>query len=83
MSHYSYETIHKKSHWTQNWTAEIYIQPKSSIIEYSSEYYTFDRSDLVGTIGGNLGLFLGWSLLTFVEVLTFIVCMLRVKDRKK
>ena len=83
MSHYSYETIHKKSHWTQNWTAEIYIQPKSSIIEYSSEYYTFDSSDLVGTIGGNLGLFLGWSLLTFVEVLTFIVCMLRVKDRKK
>ena len=83
ISQYSYEKIHKRSHWNQNWTAEIYIHPKSSIIKHSSEYFTFDGSDLVGNIGGYLGLFLGWSLLTFVEALTFILCMFRIKKRKK
>ena len=84
VSQYSYETIHKKtSNWTSNWTAEVYIQPKSSITEYSVEYYTFDRSDLIGNIGGNLGLFLGWSLLTFVEALTFVLFMFKMTNRKK
>ena len=83
ISQYSYETIEKKSYWTPNWTAEIYIQPKSSIIEYSVEYYTFDQSDLIANIGGNLGLFLGWSFLTFVEALAFVLCMCKMKNRKK
>ena len=83
VSQYSYETIYKKTDWTSNWTAEVYIQPKSSITEYSVEYYTFDRSDLIGNIGGNLGLFLGWSLLTFVEALTFVLFMCKMRNKKK
>ena len=78
---YSFETIHERSSWTPNWTAEVYIQPKSSIVEYSSEYYTFDFNALVGNIGGYLGLFLGWSFLTFVEVLAFILCMFKVNKK--
>ena len=83
ISQYSYETLHKTSYWTPNWTAEIYIQPKSAITEHSVEYYTFDRSDLIATIGGNLGLFLGWSFLTFVEAIAFVFCMCKMKNRKK
>ena len=83
VSQYSYQTIYKKTNWTSNWTAEVYVQPKSSITEYSVEYYTFDGSDLIGNIGGNLGLFLGWSLLTFVEALTFVLFMCKMTNRKK
>ena len=36
-----------------NWTSEVFIQPK-----FSTEYYSFDRIDLISSIGGNLGLFL-------------------------
>ena len=79
MLQYSFEAIHKRSDWTPNWTAEVYIQPKSSIVEFSTEYYTFDGNDLVGNIGGNLGLFLGWSFLTFIEALSFVLCMVRFK----
>ena len=79
MSQYSFETIHKRSSWTSNWTAEVYIQPKSSIVEFSTEYYTFDGNDLLGNIGGNLGLFLGWSFLTFIEALSFVLCIVRFK----
>ena len=76
---YSFETIHKRSSLTPNWTAEVYIQPKSSIVEYSTEYYTFDFNALVGNIGGYLGLFLGWSFLTFIEALSFVLCIVRFK----
>ena len=80
ITEYSYETNEQNSSWTSNWTAEIYIQPESSITENSVEYYTFDFSDLIGNIGGNLGLFLGWSLLTFVEALAFLLCIFKMKN---
>ena len=44
--------------------SEVFIQPKSSVVDYSYEYYSFDSNDLISSVGGNLGLFLGWSFLT-------------------
>ena len=72
---YSFETTQRNIDWTSNWTSEVYVQPKSSFVEYSSEYLSFSSDDLLSSVGGNLGLFLGWSLLTIIEAFGLIVCV--------
>ena len=52
----------KNIDWKKNWMSEVYFQ-SNGIKEVSKEYYTYEFSDLVGDVGGFLGLFLGWSLL--------------------
>ena len=54
---------------SKKWISEIFIQPKSSVVEYLEEYYNFDFQDLISSIGGYLGLFLGWSVLSLMEIL--------------
>ena len=80
---YSFETTQRAIDWTPNWTSEVYVQPKSSFVEYSTEYLSFDQNDLISNLGGNLGLFLGWSLLTISEALGFIICVCRLRNREK
>ena len=75
---YSYEKIVQKIDWNSNWNSEVYIQPKSSVVDYSSEYYSFDLNDLISSVGGNLGLFLGWSFLTILEAIGFILVLINV-----
>ena len=75
---YSYEKIVQKIDWNTNWNSEVYIQPKSSVVDYSSEYYSFDLNDLISSVGGNLGLFLGWSFLTILEAIGFILVLINV-----
>ena len=58
--------------------SEVYIQPKSSVVDYSNEYYSFDLNDLISSVGGNLGLFLGWSFLTIVEAFGFLLVLVNV-----
>ena len=58
--------------------SEVYIQPKSSVVDYSNEYYSFDLNDLISHVGGNLGLFLGWSFLTIVEAFGFLLVLVKV-----
>ena len=76
--HFSYQKNEKVINWRPNWTSEVYIQPKSSVVEYSKEYYSFDFNDLMSSVGGNLGLFLGWSLLTFAEALGLLLVIIRI-----
>ena len=56
----------KKVDWATNWTSSFYLQPLSSSYEVSEEFYSYDDGDLVGDVGGYLGLFLGWSLLSVI-----------------
>ena len=76
---YSYELDKKDLNWAANWTAEVFIQPKSSILEKTKEYYSFGINDLISNIGGNLGLFLGWSILTVVQTLSLFACICKDK----
>ena len=71
----------KKIDWETKWISEVYIQPKSSVVEYSIEYYSFDTNDLISSVGGNLGLFLGVSILSFVEAVTFFFVIYNVRKR--
>ena len=48
------------------------LNSMSNVVEISSEYYEFDLNDLISSVGGNLGLFLGWSLLSISEALMVI-----------
>ena len=76
---YSFDTTVRPIDWKPNWTSEVYIEPKSSFVKYSVEYLNFDSTDLISSIGGNLGLFLGWSFLTFTEAFCFMLCFCKRK----
>ena len=75
---YSYDKKVQKIDWNTHWRAEVYIQPESSVVDYSDEHYSFDMNDLISSVGGNLGLFLGWSFLTMVEAIGFLLVMFNV-----
>ena len=77
------ETQSSSLDWPANWTAAVYIQPKSSLLEHSVEYLSYDPNDLTGDIGGYLGLFLGWSLVTFYDAIPLILTFIRAKTKKK
>ena len=80
---FSVEIKEQKSNWTSNWTAEVYVQPKSNLIQYSTEYLFYDLTDLLSSFGGNLGLFLGWSILSVLEGFSFIICLCKLKCSKE
>ena len=75
---YSYEKSMKKVSWQTNGQSEVYIQAKSTMVKYLTEHYSFDFNDLISSVGGNLGLFLGWSFLTLVEALGFIIAFINI-----
>ena len=76
MSQYSLQTRRKTIDWAANWTASVFLQPRSAVVEFSTEYYSYDLTDLIGDVGGYLGLFLGWSVLTLLDTLPFILNLL-------
>ena len=80
---YSIHKTETKINWPANWTASVFIFPKSSIVEYSSEYFSYDFNDCVGDIGGFLGLFLGWSLVTFIDAIPAFVAFMKMKTTKR
>ena len=49
--------------WRKDWISEVYIEAGSNAEDIKREYYTYEVTDLLGDVGGYLGLFLGWSLL--------------------
>ena len=52
-------------------------------MEELREYLAYDLNDLVGSVGGYLGLFLGWSLLGLtIQVSVFILKSLKTNCRK-
>ena len=52
--------------WRKDWLSEVYIQAGSKSEDIKTEYYTYEVTDLLGDIGGYMGLFLGWSLLGII-----------------
>ena len=53
---YEIEITNQRSiDWETAWHSEIYIYADSDIVEEREEYYTFDFTNLMGTIGGYLG----------------------------
>ena len=47
--------------WKKDWISEVYFQAHKEVRLFN-EYLSYDMSDLIGDVGGYLGLFLGWSL---------------------
>ena len=80
---YTLEVYEKTKDGNSNWTSEVFIQPKSSEVKFSKEYYSFGSNDLISNIGGNLGLFLGWSLLTFFEAISILLIISNLKQNFK
>ena len=51
--------------WKTNWTSSLYISPGSPSYKLVLEVYKFEMADLVADFGSYIGLFLGWSVLSF------------------
>ena len=69
--------------WIKNWTSEVFIEADDDVEELR-EYLAYDLNDLVGSVGGYLGLFLGWSLMGLsVQLSMFIFENLRKYCAKK
>ena len=66
---YSLEAKVRNEKLSNNWTSQVFVQPFSTIIEYQEEYLSYDNNDLLSSIGGSVGLFLGWSLLTIFDAI--------------
>ena len=52
--------------WQRKWISSFFLEPDSPSYEESVEYLSYDLQDLVGDVGGYLGLFLGWSLMSIL-----------------
>ena len=59
--------------WKTNYSSQVFLEPRSNVVEIASEYYEFDTNDLISSVEGNLGLFLGWSLLSITEALSILI----------
>ena len=68
---YTLEAIENTRDGNSNWTSEVFIQPKSSEVKFSTEYYSFDRNDLISSIGGTIGVGkeMLWIIITLVTFL--------------
>ena len=65
----SYEIIEKSSHkanWGRDWTAALYLDVKTSSFTRQDEFYAYDIWDLTSSLGGLMGLFIGWSFLSIL-----------------
>ena len=53
--------------------AHVRIQFESPLVQNINDSYAYDSQSLVGEVGGTLGLFLGLSTYSFVEIITYLV----------
>ena len=63
----TYEFIEKTKEiatWGKNWSAAFYLDVKTSSFTSQDEFYAFDKWDLTSSLGGLMGLFIGWSFLS-------------------
>ena len=51
--------------------------------EVTNEYYTYDENSFIADVGGYLGLFLGFSLLSFFDMGVESVNSIMAKMRQK
>ena len=59
-----YEFIPKKKTgvtWKKSWVSSFYLHPSSTQEKGSIQYLAYDEQNILGDVGGFLGLFLGWS----------------------
>ena len=53
--------------------ARVTVYYDTSVYEYASEFPSMDGTALLGNLGGNLGLFLGMSVLSIIEILEVFI----------
>ena len=61
--------------WGTSWQAEFQLGAKHSSYQDWSEYAVFQPQDFIASLGGYLGLFLGWSLLSVIQWIQQKVCV--------
>jgi hypothetical protein len=62
----------KKNNWNVHWISEVFQQPSTSSMEEVIEYLSYDLGDLGG--------YLGWSLLSVALFIATLVSKIRSMD---
>ena len=70
------ETI-ENTEWKKDWISEIHIEADLGGILETREFLTYDVTDLIGDVGGYLGLLLGWSLLGITIYFSKLIFMFK------
>ena len=63
----------EKINWKNDWVSEVYIQSGFATREKLLRYLSYDQVFIIGDLGGYLGLFLGWSLLSMIKYVQHIL----------
>ena len=53
--------------WKHNWSSSLFLEAERTMVRHEEELWAFDFDDTLNGIGGAMGLFLGWSLLTILS----------------
>ena len=59
--------------WVKSTFCKLYIKFEHNQIVVNRENPQFGRSDLLASIGGSVGLWIGWSALTLVEFISLLI----------
>ena len=60
------EKSREEATWGRNWLASFYLDVKTSSFTRQDEFYAYDIWDLTSSLGGLMGLFIGWSFLSIL-----------------
>ena len=60
------EVTNEQIFWKTEWISEVFIRISSTYRKDVIEFISYDFWDVTGDLGGYLGLFLGWSLLSML-----------------
>ena len=53
--------------WAVNYSSSFFLMAEKTSVEAEEENLLFDFEDLINGIGGAMGLFLGWSILSICK----------------
>ena len=66
---YEEEFVSSLDKWLHGWNRSLKIAFAEFVVEHKDEYLACDITCIIGEVGGNLGFFLGGSILMFFDII--------------
>ena len=66
--------------WDVDFSSVFYLMAEKTSVEGQEELLLFDFEDLINGLGGALGLFLGWSILSLGKIIKQFLILTKTKS---